>query len=208
MQTIELNCFQDSELCFYISDFKNFQINNEIEEHQLKINNLSNKDCELMISLESNDPLAQELELTVFSKNELFFKEILGKDGKNLINLNRISKNSSKSYDFDFKIIENEGFSYEFDLILTFSCVEDSNLEEVQSMSSSSTKVSEKSRAEILGQNTVAVQEKIPEENLEKNIKFVFIPYLILLVFLIFVIMFFVNGKKKKKNHFKKKKGF
>ena len=208
MQRIELNCFQDSETCVYASDFKNFQIRKEKRVYQLKINNFSNQDCNLIVSLETEDTFPKDIELTVFSEKELFFKENLEKTKKNSINLNKISHKSSKIYNFDFKIIENNNIFFDFNLILRFSCDSVSNLESSQNIASNSSKVNEKSKGEILGQSKVFLQEKNPEENLSNDSNQVFIPYLILLVVLIFVIMFFVNGKKKKKNYFVEKKKF
>ena len=208
MQRIELNCFQDSEGCVYVSDFKNFRVKKEKQAYQLKINNFSNQDCNLIVSLETEDTFPKDIELTVFSEKELFFKENLEKTKKNSINLNKIPHKSSKIYNFDFKIIENNDIFFDFNLILRFFCDSISNLESSQNIASNSSKVNEKSKGEILGQSEVFLQEKNPEENLANDSKQVFIPYLILLVVLIFVIMFFVNGKKKKKNYFVEKKKF
>ena len=202
MQLIELNCFQNSEDCFYISDLRNFKIKNEDENYQLKINNFSKQECDLSLSLVTATEFLHNLELIIFSGNELFFKDNLGETSKNSINLAKISEKSSKIYDFDFKFTEKEAVLLNFDLILSFSCKIVPNLESVSKIASNSAKVAEKSTGEVLGQKTIVSQKKLPEENLVKIRKQDFIPYLILLVVLIFVIMFFVNGKKKKKKKF------
>lgn len=209
MQKIELDCFKDSQKCVFLSERERFSIKAPNEEYQLTLNNFSEEDCEISLSLISNENFTEDLKLQVFSEKELFFNENLSKTAKKTINLGGIHKKSLKNYDFYFIFDQNQEISFNFDLILNFSCQKQLEKEVfIPKTATSSTKTKEKTTGQVLGQSHSLQATKTPEEKPLRNSKLKFSLYLILLVVLIFVIMTVVNGKKQKKNLQKKEKKF